>query len=438
MSKAGSTNTCATPVDSAAQARTRGMANKTVSQPGFKSFETYAPPSSPAIRSPTPDSSLQPDASPAPQTRTADSLMSSLHLEPPPPQPDKRIRFIDRFSNDEWNYPGREYPEMGTALITLKALVIAINYGLSNDALPATYVDAYSIVDMLESKFRYPPRCIRVLADLVNQSNAKDDRWPNKENIEKGIKWLTEDTGVGSRRFLFFAGHGLKFGDEGWAEEGIVPRDYLSYVPFTEQHKTNPRQVPDKSTVLLDAEINKHLVDGLADGTKLTVIFDVNLPVKIGLGDSRPTKALERAGPQVIPAVADVGQTEFKAFSEHCEVISWCACDESQLAHEDGQGGKFTNAFIQGLGDPQRADGINTYRRLNRYILDEFLEHNKKVDEDEVSEAGSETEVEDFIQITGTSAEKISQSQNSSRHQAPKLYVSECIADQFADKVVVI
>lgn len=148
--------------------RARGRREEAVTHASFKLSETYAPAALPTIKpSVSPPSPSLSDSVPLPQTRTNEGPMSSLRQEPQPSLSDKKNQFIDRFSKDDWNYPGVPYPEMSTALNHVKALVVcdwlsltppqpvdfrpfqvAIYYPLPNH-LPAAYADAFGIIDML-------------------------------------------------------------------------------------------------------------------------------------------------------------------------------------------------------------------------------------------------------------------------------------------------
>ncbi|KAG9089481.1 cytochrome c oxidase subunit 1 [Ceratobasidium sp. 370] len=406
---------------------------------------------------------------------------------------EKRLKFVNRFNSSDWNHPNGQHPEMDDLLTQSKALVVAIQYGPSaSNLLRGTFVDAYSIVDMLETQFRYPSKCIRVLADQVDQKSKKDPaRWPTKDNIKKGIEWLNEKSVNGSRRFLFFAGHGYtsrKDGNELYTEEGILPRDYDTIILFDSDDSSQPKGAVDPDTVLLDYELNRCLVDNVANGVKLTVMFDccysgglsgpvpnikdmsdlrsrhlfarqhdaqltgedksnigyapglgnlLDLPVKIELGNSDGIEYSTRTTTsQLSVNERDDEAQEFRPFPGDCQVISWCACNGSQLAREDGQGGRFTTAFIKGIKQSGSRE-ISTYRRLNRYISDEFKEHNKlkepnKIDAPGVSEVhttnGEPTAVRASPRKSGPGEDSVG--------QFPKLYVSANIANEFKDKVV--
>ncbi|CAE7229441.1 unnamed protein product [Rhizoctonia solani] len=180
-----------------------------------------------------------------------------------------RDYFIKLFDEKFWNYPDEDLPLLKSELQQTRALVIAIHYG-GGDPLPATYVDALNIAHMLIER-NYQPKCIRILADQVDLQDCKDKRWPNKNNIISGLKWLVEGTVPGCRRFLFFAGHGhrLMTNKENtyYTREGILPKDFLTYTTRGGQ------DVPDPKTVLFDDELNQLLVK-IGDKSTLTVAFD--------------------------------------------------------------------------------------------------------------------------------------------------------------------
>ncbi|KAG9120638.1 hypothetical protein FRC07_003799 [Ceratobasidium sp. 392] len=366
MSEAGAYSTDQSVGDS----RARGRRDNPVVQSGFKSTEAYAPSAMSETDSVAPVLTSAFHLNPLPQSRTNDGPMPTLQVSPQSELQEKRGKFIDRFSEGDWNDPNAVYPELSTALTQIKALVVAIDYGPSYH-LPATYTDACSIIEMLENQFRYPPKCIRVLADMVDRENNKDARWPNKANIIKGLEWLIwiQQKLTGRVAVVSVAGHGysqdFKNGEDNYTEEGILPRDYLSIVPYEERRKPHPKEAIDKSTILLDVELNQCLVKGLADGLKLTVMFDccysgglsesvpdfrdmshlrsrhlfarqptqmigqpgvrklcaplgnlLDLPVKVELGGSEPIKALARSSLPEIPGGMYYEPNEFSAFPE--------------------------------------------------------------------------------------------------------------------------
>ncbi|KAG8796508.1 cytochrome c oxidase subunit 1 [Ceratobasidium sp. 428] len=203
----------------------------------------------------------------APNTGAKDNFSSELVKA--------RETFRKRFTQQEhWNNPGVQYDStINLELAKKKALVVAIQYPQGDlNELKGTFFDGFNIVNMLESQYGYHPSCIRVLADQVKKDNRKDrTRWPTKENIMAGLKWLGEDCPSDSecKRFLYFAGHGYTSGSvaQGSDAEGIIPIDYETLVTYDGLGK-----FIDPGTVILDWELNNHLVDSLSTKKiKLTV-----------------------------------------------------------------------------------------------------------------------------------------------------------------------
>lgn len=398
----------------------------------------------------------------------------------------RRSHFIKSLDNRTWNFPGESLPNMEDKLQECRALVIAINYG-GHEPLPATYVDAHNMLDVLQKEFKYHPKCIRVLADQVDMNNRKDERWPNKDNIIEGLKWLVQGTREGSRRFLFFAGHGVTWSTTDdkytYTNEGILPKDFLT---FTDRRTQEDR--PDPKTVLFDDELNKHLVE-IANGTKLTVMFDccysggltalvpetadlsgirkrtvfsagnvcdpptldqlrsralanqsgnfLGLPLKIHLatGSIEDTVSRAEAGEmEYDPKGPNAAVTQnFTPFPKDCQVISWAACSGTQLAREDKSlGGRFTSAFMNGVSLPQTGSEKRiTYRVLNRHIHEKFEEHNQYAVNQNENATGDQKD----------SAIRASKTQNAEQRevdnfQSPKLYVSKNIESTIADSEV--
>ncbi|KAF8596839.1 hypothetical protein BDV93DRAFT_562946 [Ceratobasidium sp. AG-I] len=406
----------------------------------------------------------------------------------------KRREFIKLFNSNHWNAPGESLDNISVELQQSRALVIAIHYG-DRDPLSATYVDAYGILKLLEEQFDYLPKTIRVLADRVGKDEEIDERWPNKDNILKSLKWLNEGSIAGSRRFLFFAGHGyslnVREGKEVYTGEGILPRDFLTRPTYQDDEDddedTSPREVPDLKTVLFYQELNQCLVEGLADGAKLTCCYSggltglvpgvkdmsylrhrhlfrgkvirsrssdsdsdlsleslpvgnpLGLPLKIDLANSNSETTVDRS--QRDDNSMDVGDHSIKAintkpqpFRENCEVVSWSACEKGQLAREDSGGGRFTNAFIGGMKSNPNADGKITYRLLNRHILTLFEGHNTN-DANGDKLRGSDITLKNTSAIRGSGNESVAQAE-AKEHQYPKLYVSANIKHTFADQPV--
>ncbi|KAF8596838.1 hypothetical protein BDV93DRAFT_562945 [Ceratobasidium sp. AG-I] len=479
--------------------RARGRANHSVAAAHRPSgpFETRVPPK-PEPRQPWVPEEPPLPAPVYPSQPRANTVFEQALNTPLLEFEQKKQAFEKLFDSHWWNLPGERLDGMDVELEKSRALVIAITYGASDPlSLPATYVDAFNIICLLEQQFDYPPKAIRVLADQVDMQNRKDNRWPNKENILKGLHWLNEGSVAGSRRFLFFAGHGhslnLEQGGVLYTHEGILPRNFWTYTPRQNPNDPTPvKDQPDPETVLFDDELNECLVKGLADGAKLTVIFDcchsggltvlvpefadmshirhrhlftgevvrsrgsendcaldsslsgnpLGLPLKVDLASSAVDESLHRSqlgGDSVMVHNSSIKRInmEFKGFPKNCEVISWSACERGQLAREDSRGGRFTNAFIVGMKPAPSTNEKATYRMLNRSIQTQFEEHNRSVS----PPSGNKVRGGEEPESSNTDRASINESvehRERQGYQYPKLYVSANIASTFADRIVII
>ncbi|KAF8596538.1 hypothetical protein BDV93DRAFT_570999 [Ceratobasidium sp. AG-I] len=407
----------------------------------------------------------------------------------------KRREFIKLFNSNHWNAPGESLDNISVELQQSRALVIAIHYG-DRDPLSATYVDAYGI--------------LKLLADRVGKTEETDERWPNKDNILESLKWLNEGSIPGSRRQLtspqlshIVAGHGyslnVREGKDVYTGEGILPRDFLTRPPYQDdegdEEDVSPREVPDPKTVLFYHELNQRLVEGLADGAKLTCCYSggstglhglaelvpgvkdmshlrhrrlfrgkvtrsrssgsdlsldsllvgnpLGLPLRVDLANSNSEATLERS--QFDDNSMDAEDPSLVAFNTkpepfpaNCEVVSWSACERGQLAREDSGGGRFTNAFIAGMKSNPNTDGKVTYRLLNRHIHTLFEEHNtNEANGDKLR--GSGIPPENASAIRGSGNENVEQVE-AKEYQYPKLHVSANIVLQavlpFEDSLV--
>ncbi|KAG9099869.1 hypothetical protein FRC06_004754 [Ceratobasidium sp. 370] len=316
-----------------------------------------------------------------------------------------RTSFCRQFNENCWNYPHKLHPGTGTKPAERKALVIAIQYA-GPYHLPGALLDANNVVHVLENRFNYPPECIRVLVDQLGPGDGiGDGTWPTKKNILNGLKWLGEECADGSRRFLYFTGHGYTSGYDD-AEGGILPVDYRAAVRC-ESNNVKPVQVVIPKTMLSNRELNNCLANSFPDNKiALTVMLDatilinetldqcndsqdmllytlgpedmtnirgrhrfthqedrtspeengasqgyvlgfgnlLNLPVKINLASSNPIRSSE----QVVLNIEDdhPNQREFKSFPRNCEVVSWYACERRQTEGEGEGGGMLTTAFV--------------------------------------------------------------------------------------------
>ncbi|CAE6479689.1 unnamed protein product, partial [Rhizoctonia solani] len=291
------------------------------------------------------------------------------------------------------------------------------------------------------------------------------------------------------------AGHGHRLmtskDDTFFTREGILPKDFLTYTT------RSGKDVPDPKTVLFDDELNQLLVK-IGDRSTLTVVFDVRtlcchsggltvlVPETADLSNIRKrclfTMSRRPSNPQEMDDICcralanqsgignmlglpskiifdydtnegfiarseladepadqegkgpDANASSFTAFPESCEIISWAACDGSQLAREDANiGGRFTSAFTTGMSKEEEGVAQITYRILNRRIQAEFDTYNRKVNNSNNPSASGSGQ---------SSAIRASKTQNAvqkdEHYQYPKLYVSNNIASVIADREVAI
>jgi len=338
------------------------------------------------------------------------------------------------------------YSGMDKELTERKALVIAVqNFGLH--PLWSTFADAYNVANMLENRFQYPPKCIRVLADLPTPMGKKDpQRWSNKPNIMEGLKWLAEGCTDGSKRFLYFAGHGYTSspGEKASGREGVLPVQHEVTVMDSPDRNRKLKQHVDTETILFDWELINCIVDSLPDvKVKLTALFDCNYNDEISRhnpttvitthirGHIEPGKVPSTRGQATeenyvpglgnilgLPMKIDPGSTnpilpseqaalnpenrELKPFPPGCEVVCWY----SSVPIRDRQ---FTTTFTKGV-DQLVQNGIFTYKDLYGYIREALDSRREQI----LPEGGG----------LGCTADE---------HQYPKLYVSENIAGFICD-----
>ncbi|KAG9091138.1 hypothetical protein FRC06_000698, partial [Ceratobasidium sp. 370] len=356
---------------------------------------------------------------------------------------DGRAKLRERLYQNYWNHPSDVYPSMEKELVERRALVICVRYvGLS--PLRNTFTDAYNIANMLENRFQYPPKCIRVLADQPTKTMEKDkSRLPTKDNILEGLKWLAEGCTDGSRRFLYFAGHGYTSspGEEASGREGIHPAFYRLTVIDPSESNPNFTQVMDTESVLFDWELISCLADNLPDvKLRLTALFDpritgynptiaiattirghaepaeaprppegqiikensvprlgniLNLPMKIDPSSTTPVSPSEWA-------TLNLENCELKSFPAECEVCSWY----SSVPVQDRQ---FTTTFTKGV-DQLMLNGVFTCQDLYAFIREALNSRHEQI----LPEGEG----------LGRAARD---------HQQPKLYVSENIAGFICD-----
>ncbi|CAE6398701.1 unnamed protein product [Rhizoctonia solani] len=123
----------------------------------------------------------------------------------------------------EWLHFGQYTGEKSTLPCVTRALVVGVEYlegQKFEDGVPmylaGCHADTSDILDLLRKSGDYSHCDIRVLADVPGLS---DNQRPTRENIVKGLHWLSEGCRSGDRRFFHYAGHGTQVQDKDGDEE---------------------------------------------------------------------------------------------------------------------------------------------------------------------------------------------------------------------------
>ncbi|QRV75578.1 ICE-like protease (caspase) p20 domain protein [Ceratobasidium sp. AG-Ba] len=147
------------------------------------------------------------------------------------------------------------------------------------------YVDAYRIIQLLTTVLGYPEEDIHVLADVPDENNKIDPQYsPSKDNIEKGLLWLSRNSKPGDHRFFYVVGRAARGTAMGGSTiEGLMPDDvrfrrYLNCddCKYETQDQafllpTREQSIVDPTSVVWNYTINNILADHLADGVSFTV-----------------------------------------------------------------------------------------------------------------------------------------------------------------------
>ncbi|CAE6491798.1 unnamed protein product [Rhizoctonia solani] len=123
----------------------------------------------------------------------------------------------------EWWHFGQYAGEKSTLPCEKRALVVGIEYlegQKFEDGAPmylaGCHADVNDVLDLLRKNGEYPQCDIRVLADVPG---LPDSQRPTRENIIKGLLWLSEGCRGGDRRFFHYAGHGTQVQDKDGDED---------------------------------------------------------------------------------------------------------------------------------------------------------------------------------------------------------------------------
>ncbi|QRV90351.1 ICE-like protease (caspase) p20 domain protein [Ceratobasidium sp. AG-Ba] len=214
-----------------------------------------------------------------------------LTIGDPSEETEEDLDFQDDFLNGKWN-AGARYTVRSVPGPKRRALVVALIY---TRAYPPTLVkgacaDAYKIVQLLTNDLGYAEDEIHVLADILDERGFIDpERSPTKDNIEKGLVWLSRDTRAGDHRFLYVVGHGVRGTTiDGYSIEGFLPSD----ARFVRHHKcrvckyaaddqafllaSRARVIPYPESVVWSHTMNNILAQYLADGVSFAGVFELD------------------------------------------------------------------------------------------------------------------------------------------------------------------
>lgn len=162
--------------------------------------------------------------------------------------------------NSLTNIPGRIIITNNPILVERKepskfGLLIGINYNNTPNQLYGCINDANNIKNLLTESYNYNTNNIILLTDNTSKK-------PTKSNILNELNLLLENSISGDKIFLFYSGHGTNFFDTNNDEldgqdEAIVPLD-----------------ATNKSTCILDDELNNILKTKLKENVAIFSLFD--------------------------------------------------------------------------------------------------------------------------------------------------------------------
>ncbi|KAF8593041.1 hypothetical protein BDV93DRAFT_590548, partial [Ceratobasidium sp. AG-I] len=209
--------------------------------------------------------------------------------------------FVARFKRGDWS---PRLTDLSGSVPTRRALVIAINYEGGDSRvkpLSGVYTDARKIIHVLETKLKYLPDEICVLADIREPFSDEQERsrWPSRENIYQAIRWLTVGTAAEHYRFLFGC-HGHRqiraqtvdgtpalISNEGilLREDGFIPFNRCDDCQCQDRERfqetyqeimcaeDGSKYIPQPQKVLYDYDLNDQLAQSLGPGAKLTCCY---------------------------------------------------------------------------------------------------------------------------------------------------------------------
>ncbi|KAG8762349.1 hypothetical protein FRC11_009737 [Ceratobasidium sp. 423] len=191
----------------------------------------------------------------------------------------------------EWLHFAQYTGEKSTLPCEKRALIVGIEYlegEQFDDGTPmylaGCHADANDVLDLLRKNGEYPQRDIRILADVPG---LPDNQRPTRENIIKGLLWLSEGCRASDRRFFHYAGHGTQVQDkDGDEEDGYDEGERKHFAPTQTSSRSRERcaaiQPVDWATkyqygdegLIIDDEFRDFLVDPLPSNSTLTALVD--------------------------------------------------------------------------------------------------------------------------------------------------------------------
>ncbi|QRV90300.1 ICE-like protease (caspase) p20 domain protein [Ceratobasidium sp. AG-Ba] len=219
----------------------------------------------------------------------ATSLLSHLTSSDASVEPEEDFKFQVDFLAEKWD---ADIHSTGRTISSPKyrALVLALAYPgrYPPTGVRGAYVDAYRVIQLLTTVLGYPEEDIHVLADVPDHNNRIDPQYsPSKDNIEKGLVWLSKDSKPGDHRFLYVVGRAARgTAMNGSTVEGLMPDDvrFRRYLKcegcqYETQDQafllpTREQSIVDPTSVVWNHTINNILADHLADGVSFTGVFE--------------------------------------------------------------------------------------------------------------------------------------------------------------------
>lgn len=271
-----------------------------------------------------------------------------------------------------------------------RALLIGINYFGSSCELHGCVNDIDDVRKYLESECGFSQFTILKESDMSQHLTAVascEAKQPTKENIMTAIREVVKSTVGGDMLYVHYSGHGSHIADNNGDErdgedECICPLDYLT------------------AGFILDDELRAELVDKLAPGAKLRVVFDschsgsaLDLSVRWGGGDVW----IHEKSPSLLPVALNqsVIVTRHKK-QNSTDVVFISGCKDIQTSCDsqfDGRNnGALTWALIKSLRSFRKGNkSTNNTQHDWKDLVDSIRLKLKKEGYDQVPQFSSET-----------------------------------------------